>query len=264
MASALDPTLEKKEFHNWLKGAMSVLFAKEGLSEFVLTEITEFHKDLINSVLTQNGIPPGTLCASCTTANVLSCPTANFCSKGKRCNKHDKTVPDKMPSIQCRNNLCNGIKDGIRTLHRYIQPSWNNSDATKWCVDAFEVAKCFMPPDGYSGKRSLADTDFNGMISMIINNKRFQNKMTTQLNTQHNTCSKVISVRPSIKIILDCRVNKALCMIFLIICFNYHRQFIIKKDVLLSDLVPKSLYSIIKLHIKKNKHARQFICSVKS
>ncbi|XP_053378822.1 uncharacterized protein LOC123526329 [Mercenaria mercenaria] len=45
-----------------------------------------------------------------------------------------------------------------------------------------------MPPDGYSGVTRLEDTDFNGTLAVIINNKRFQNKMAAQLNQSNNVC----------------------------------------------------------------------------
>jgi hypothetical protein len=190
MAAALTPTLINRDFQNWLKGSLAVLFAKEGLIDLVGLENIDFQRNLLQTVYTQIGIQHGTTCSSCTTANVLSCPTDGFC-KGRRCKAHDSRVPDKRPNIACPNGLCSHIRDAIKKEHRFNGPSWKNTDARKWCSDAFELSKCFMPPDGYSDKTSLADTDFNGILAVVINNNRFQRKMSINLGLEPNICTEV-------------------------------------------------------------------------
>jgi hypothetical protein len=187
----LTPTLINRDFQNWLKGALAVLFAKEGLLDLVEHEIIDFQRHLLQTVYTQKGIPSGTTCSVCTTANVLSCPTAGFCSKGKRCKVHDSKVPDKKPNKACPNGLCSYIRDAIKNEHRFKGPSWKNTDARKWCSDAFELSKCFLPPDGYSDKTCLPDTDFNGILAVVINNNRFQRKMSVNLGLEPNICTEV-------------------------------------------------------------------------
>ncbi|XP_060553144.1 uncharacterized protein LOC132714320 [Ruditapes philippinarum] len=43
-----------------------------------------------------------------------------------------------------------------------------------------------MPPDGYKDKTSTAETDFNGIISVILNYKGFQGKIHENLNNKTN------------------------------------------------------------------------------
>lgn len=191
-ASTLDPALAKKSLNNWLKGALAVLFAREGLTEFVQNEITDFQRDLLNSVFTQNGIPSGTICNSCTTENLLKCPTPEFCGRKRPCKLHDPSVQNKTPNQKCPNNICNNVKDNILNHHRFCEPTWQITDATRWCTDPFEIAKCYLPPKGYSNKKSLVEIDFNGTLAIIINNKIFQNKLTAQLNAPSHIFAKVI------------------------------------------------------------------------
>ncbi|XP_060583723.1 uncharacterized protein LOC132739908 [Ruditapes philippinarum] len=79
-------------------------------------------------------------------------------------------------------------KEGVEhfNAHRYYGPSYKNSDATQWCSNFWEIAKCFMPPDGYKEKASATETDFNGIISVILNHKDFQGKVLENLNTKTN------------------------------------------------------------------------------
>jgi hypothetical protein len=187
MATALDPALTKKTFNNWLKGALAVLFTREALTEFVKSEISDFQRDLLQSIFTKNGIQLGTRCSSCTTANMLRCPTQEFCDKRGKCKLHDPNVPNKNPNQKCPNNICHNIKDAIVKHHRFQGPTWHITDATRWCLDAFQIAKCYLPPKGYDNKGSFDEIDFNGTLGVIINNTRFQNQMTAQMNS----CSKV-------------------------------------------------------------------------
>jgi hypothetical protein len=191
MATALDPALAKKPFTNWLKGALAVLFAREGLTEFVQNEISDFQRDLLQSIFIQNAIPSGTTCSSCSTANVLKCPTQEFCGRKRPCKLHDPAVQNKTPNQKCPKNICHHMKDAILNHHRFHGPTWEITDATKWCSDPFEIAKCYLPPKGYCNKTSLVEIDFNGTLGIIISNTRFQNKLAAQLTMTPNICSKV-------------------------------------------------------------------------
>jgi hypothetical protein len=191
MATSLTPTLIQNDFKNWLRGALAALFAKEGLIAFVNKEITDYQNDLLNDACKVNSIPAGTTCSSCTTANILVCPTPGFCSKGKKCNVHDPKISSLTPNKRCPLGLCSALSNSIRNEHRYKGPSWKNTDARGWCTDAYQLAKCYMPPDGYADKASLAETDFNGVIAVIINNKRFEKKMSTNFSNKANICEEV-------------------------------------------------------------------------
>ncbi|XP_053393400.1 uncharacterized protein LOC128555325 [Mercenaria mercenaria] len=191
--------LQDERFKNWLKGALAIIFCKEGLEDFVLDEMTQFQRDILQNIYTNYGVKPYTVCTFCTTANVLPCGTKNFCSVGKKCFVHDSKVPNKTPNQQCPNRICQRLSDSIRTMHRFTNPSWKNTDATLWCTDAFYIAKCYLPPDGYGGATSIREVDFNGVISAILTNKRFQNKLAINLFLKTNICTKARDIGRAVR-----------------------------------------------------------------
>lgn len=181
-----------EDFRNWLKEALSVLYVKDALVDFVEKEITDFQKRLLQSVILQEKLPAGTTCSSCTTANLQACPAKDFCSEGGRCNAHDLYLPYKKPNKPCPKGLCNALRDGILNNHRFQGPSWRNTDAKRWCTDAFQIAKCFMPSDGYSSVMSMSEVDLNGILAVIINNKMFQQTFSADLDRQPNIITQVL------------------------------------------------------------------------
>lgn len=189
MAEPFEQTLAKISLQFWLKGALAILFVKEALAEFVDSEIKQFQKDVLQNIITSKGLPQGTTCSSCTTASLLKCPTGKFCDTGRKCKAHTSIHAVRSP-IRCPKALCNELKDAILTEHRFKEPFWKNTEAQRWCTDAFHIAKCYMP-EGYSDVKTINETDFNGILSVIINNKRFQNKMKAKLDMKPNVCTKV-------------------------------------------------------------------------
>jgi hypothetical protein len=51
-----------------------------------------------------------------------------------------------------------------------------------------------MPPDGYREKTSATETDFNGIISVILNYKDFQGKIRENLNNKKNIFEEVNNI----------------------------------------------------------------------
>ncbi|XP_053383557.1 uncharacterized protein LOC128549884 [Mercenaria mercenaria] len=169
------------------------------MEDFVSDEITQFQRDILQNIYTNHGVQSHTVCTACTTANVLPCGAQNFCSVGKKCFVHDSKVPNKTPNQQCPNRICQRLSDAIRTMHRFTNPSWKNTNATLWCTDAFYIAKCYLPPDGYSGATSIREVDFNGGISAILTNKRFQNKLAISLSLKTNICTKARDIGRAVR-----------------------------------------------------------------
>ncbi|XP_060592662.1 uncharacterized protein LOC132747328 [Ruditapes philippinarum] len=115
---------------------------------------------------------------------LLSVPTKGICIVGKgQCSFHRNS---NYILAGCPNRICHNFKSGIQKAHRYSGPSYKNTDATQWCSNSWEVAKCFMPTDGYKDKASAAETDFNGIISVILNYKDFKGKVYENLNNKMN------------------------------------------------------------------------------
>ncbi|XP_060552618.1 uncharacterized protein LOC132713930 [Ruditapes philippinarum] len=189
--ASYNPKLRDKKYNNWVKAQLAVLFTKEGVEPFVCNEIKQFQLKCLHDICYVNELPSGTCCSSCCTENLVKCPTNRICnvSYGK-CTYH-RNVTTRYNSSGCPNKICHNLKTEIQNAHRYYGPSYKNSDATQWCSNFWEVAKCFMPPDGYKDRSSATETDFNGIISVILNHKDFHGKVHEDLNKKINIFEKV-------------------------------------------------------------------------
>ncbi|XP_060600207.1 uncharacterized protein LOC132753723 isoform X2 [Ruditapes philippinarum] len=184
--ASYSPKLLEKKYNNWVKAQLAVLFTKEGVEPFVCNEMQQFQLKCLHDIWYLNGLFSGTCCSSCCTENVVHCPTDTICKvKHGKCTYH-RNVATRYSSSGCPNKICHNFKTEIHNAHRYKGPSYKNSDATQWCSNYWEVAKCFMPPDGYREKTSATETDFNGIISVILNYKDFQGKIRENLNNKKN------------------------------------------------------------------------------
>jgi hypothetical protein len=187
--ASYSPKLLEKKYNNWVKAQLAVLFTKDGLEPFVCNEIQQFQQECLDDICYNNGIFSGTICSGCSTENVVKCPTKGICIVGKgQCSFHRNS---NYILAGCPNRICHNFKSGIQKAHRYSGPSYKNTDATQWCSNSWEVAKCFMPTDGYKDKASAAETDFNGIISVILNYKDFKGKVHENLNNKMNIFEEV-------------------------------------------------------------------------
>ncbi|KAH3844156.1 hypothetical protein DPMN_086410 [Dreissena polymorpha] len=127
MASLAD-VFNDKESTNWLKAWLAVDIAKSGLDHFVETEVINVHANIYNVVWSSVQAPAA--CIGCYTANLLKCPTPEICNKrGAKSSckaMHDTAAKQPRP---CPNNVCNNVREEIKTLHRYSSPSWTNTMA---------------------------------------------------------------------------------------------------------------------------------------
>ncbi|XP_053400383.1 uncharacterized protein LOC123565918 [Mercenaria mercenaria] len=187
MATPLyDHKLSGAKFKNWIKAGLGVLYTKEGIEPFVYNEIEQFQQKCLSDICNNNGLVAGTTCSSCCTENVVVCPTNRICNAGRgKCKFHRNSATQYLPS-GCPNKICHNLKIEIQKAHRFYGPSYKNTDARHWCNNPWDVAKCFMPPDGYKDVTSAAETDFNGIISVIINYKAFQSKIHDDLSKTYS------------------------------------------------------------------------------
>ncbi|XP_053389102.1 uncharacterized protein LOC128552114 [Mercenaria mercenaria] len=187
MATPLyDPKLSGAKFKNWIKAGLGVLFTKAGIEPFVHDEIEQFQQKCLSDICNNNGLPAGTTCSSCCTENVVVCPTNRICNATRgMCNFHRNSATQYLP-LGCPNKICHNFKKEIQNAHRFYGPSYKNTDASQWCSNPWEVAKCFMPPDGYKDATNAAETDFNGIISVILNYEAFQTKIHDDLSKPYN------------------------------------------------------------------------------
>ncbi|XP_052820773.1 uncharacterized protein LOC128246550 [Mya arenaria] len=196
--------LWKTEAQNWVKAALALNITKEGLQGFVDDVLTCVHKDIYSTVRTSKGLPGGAACAQCFTENVLKCPTRGICTSPKNCRFHNS--PQKLYA-QCPNGICEGVRDEIIQHHRSSGPSWKNTNADKWSTIPWEIGKCFLPPDGYKTVSSIKDSDFNGVISVMMNCKDFQNKLSFNVATQPNLLTEVRDIGRRLRHSHDQRVK---------------------------------------------------------
>ncbi|KAH3811274.1 hypothetical protein DPMN_139683 [Dreissena polymorpha] len=184
--SSLVDVFTDKGTTNWLKAWLAVDIAKSGLDQFADNEAKTVHANIYNAVWSSGQFPA--MCIGCCTANLLKCPTPEICNKrgtNSLCQgMHDNIAKQPRP---CPNNVCNKVLDEIKTLHKFSIPSWKNTSAEQWARNPWEIAKAYLPKDGYAGKSSVQDTDFNGIISFMMNCKHFDNKFSFPIATgKHN------------------------------------------------------------------------------
>ncbi|KAH3868967.1 hypothetical protein DPMN_032122 [Dreissena polymorpha] len=169
MAGIAD-VLTESERTNWLKSLLAIAIAKSGVEKFVEKEATTLHGNIYNAILSSGAVA----CNGCHTANLLKCPTRKICIKvGAQCTSmHDTALKQPRP---CPANVCNRVLDEIAKQHRFSNPSWKNTSANHWSSNPWQIAKAYFPPDGYTETSSVQDTDFNGIISFMMNCKHFNN-----------------------------------------------------------------------------------------
>ncbi|XP_052268811.1 uncharacterized protein LOC127870195 [Dreissena polymorpha] len=158
MAGNLDDMFSNKETCNWFKASIALIITKQGLEKFVDSEIQKLHANV------------GRACGNCFTENLIKCPTYGVCRNAKSCSFHN--TPGLLP-CPCPMNICDQVKQNIASHHRYSNPSWKNTRTELWAANHWEIAKCYLPPDGYIDVASVQDTDFNGVISVILNCTHF-------------------------------------------------------------------------------------------
>lgn len=155
--------LAKEETRNYIKTVFAIRTTKRGLSSFVSQAVTTFQQDTLRNIRRIHNLRPDAVCSSCPLPNLLPCPTKNLCNP-KRCRFHKSSV-----LVKCPTGVCNDFCKAILGNHYHSGPSWKNTHSEEWCSNAWEVAKCYCPPDGYNDKLTIDETDFNGVLSVMLN-----------------------------------------------------------------------------------------------
>ncbi|KAH3788274.1 hypothetical protein DPMN_166409 [Dreissena polymorpha] len=185
-----------EETKNWFKAFIALQITKEGLTEFVDKETQKIHSIV------------GKGCGNCFIENLLKCPTRDICSNQHNCNFHN--APGKQ-NRTCPVNVCDQIRINIILQHRFSRPSWKNTDATKWNTHVWEIAKCFLHPDGYLQVTSVQNTDFNGMINIILNCIYFDTSFSFNISPKHPQLpcilTKARQIGRDVRHTADCKVT---------------------------------------------------------
>ncbi|KAH3777867.1 hypothetical protein DPMN_179315 [Dreissena polymorpha] len=150
-----------KETNNWFKACIALNVTKEGLTNFVEMTMKKVHAAI------------GSSCGQCTIEQLFPCSTQGLCNKRKRnsCSFHKSYLPQ-----QC--HICEQVKLGIISYHRFKGPSWKNTNAQGWKSNWWDIAKCYLPPQGYADMSSVQESDFNAVINIILNCTDFKNYLS--------------------------------------------------------------------------------------
>ncbi|KAH3811271.1 uncharacterized protein LOC127836583 [Dreissena polymorpha] len=210
--ASLSAVFTEKEKTNWLKAWLAVDITKSGLEQFVENGAKTLHTNIFNNVWSIN-ISQAT-CSGCQIANLLECPTKGVCNKHgaqSTCTSmHDNAAKQPRP---CPANVCNKVHDEIVKQHKFKKPSWKNTIAQQWTTNPWQIAKAYFPPDGYAGQCSVQETDFNGIISFMMNCKDFDNKFSFPIATgKHNAPCLLTKAREIGRIVRhssQCKVTDA-------------------------------------------------------
>ncbi|XP_052769843.1 uncharacterized protein LOC128209714 [Mya arenaria] len=197
-------TINEPEDLNWLTGSRALKITKAGLRGLVENGSCNVQQNIHSSVIQAKKLTAGTTCSLCRTDNILPCPTKGLCSNPRNCKYHNNPSNIYRP---CPSNICDDFRDEIIKVHKYARPSWKNSKADQWCTNHWEVAKCFMPPDGYHDVTSYDDTDFNGIINVMINCNEFQASMSFTIDNQPNALTEARDVGRKIRHSPDLKVK---------------------------------------------------------
>ena len=184
--------LENPEFRNWVKSALGLKFTQQGLIDFIAKYMKIIHTYIYRMFNT---------CASCTTPNILPCPSIGVCKiKQGSCSFHNSLV---LKTRTCPNNVCDDIRKEITKMHRYNLVQWTNTDASKWASDYWEIAKCFLPY-GYSAVTNVTEADLSGLLALIINCKEIDKSLTAKVDPGKNDLYHKVCIYDAILISKRC------------------------------------------------------------
>jgi hypothetical protein len=188
--------IRKPETLNWFKAAMGMNITRDCLLDIVKEITLGCYEHIRCEIKQQKGVLESVVCNQCNTPNVLPCDTDNKCCNYRNCTFHGINKPR-----YCPNNLCNAMCEQIVKQHRFRNqqkprsfqgPTWISTDATKWCTEHWQIAKCFLSKDGYKDVNQADDTDFNGLVNIIYNCEYFQTYFKDDLKQKENVCTKVL------------------------------------------------------------------------
>ncbi|XP_052241977.1 uncharacterized protein LOC127852175 isoform X7 [Dreissena polymorpha] len=196
--------IRKPETQNWFKAAMGMNITRDCLLDIVKEITHELYNTIRKEINRKHGVPEIDVCSQCYTPNVLTCDTDNKCChyKNGRCAFHDIYKPRN-----CSANLCNEICKEIVCRHRFRNrskpksfqgPTWVNTDASKWCAEPWQIAKCYLSKDGYKDVNKEEEADFNGIVNIMYNCEFFQMYFKDDLTQKENVCIKARDVRQAV------------------------------------------------------------------
>jgi hypothetical protein len=171
--------IEKEKYRNWVQGALSMKYLRDGLEKFTDDVVQNEH----TRILRQIRIATGLNCTGCSIRDLKPIHTSVYDSTTKRksCPRGQNNCNCLYPNkASCPNKICGAIYEEILNTHAFSPPSpcLKNTDITKWATHPWEVAKCFINASGYRDKQSAEEIDVAGLLHIFINNTMFQTSLS--------------------------------------------------------------------------------------
>ncbi|WAR31405.1 hypothetical protein MAR_033947 [Mya arenaria] len=189
MISNTDVQALRKDEENWVRTIIGLNATKTCLAGFAEDVMLKLREHARNEVVKRNRLCKFVSCSQCSIADLLPCPTYDVCfNKSGACKFHVNT-----PKV-CPNSVCNVILEYIIKSHRHHSPSWRNTEPSLWFTNSWEIAKCFLPPDGYKDVKSAEETDFDGIACVIKNCLMFENVTGQNMARSNSSLSKALAV----------------------------------------------------------------------
>ncbi|XP_060586933.1 antiviral innate immune response receptor RIG-I-like [Ruditapes philippinarum] len=186
-----DEDLDNPDYKNWVRAAKGLEYLQQGLAPFVSTEITENVTTFFERLRLASG---QVNCNQCNKANLFADHPGGICISRYK-NKCYCNIQINNRRL-CPNGVCSKLYHFIVQEHRSNDPLWRNSDIAKWCSDVWFVAKCFMTC--CSTGNSAQSTDAAGLLSIVVNAKFFQPRLTCRIDPGKDDFSKARNARNEI------------------------------------------------------------------
>ncbi|KAK3588341.1 hypothetical protein CHS0354_040100 [Potamilus streckersoni] len=145
---------DDKEYTNWIKCSRALTIFKDGLHDFIKTEVTSFHAHIQQTIVNiPCGSSAGSHCGFCTWRSIKL-------TEGQH----------GIWYINCKNKICDKWLSQILLKHNDPQNrniNWKNADISKWPTDGYEVAKVYMPKGQDKAKKLPDDFDAPAILSLL-------------------------------------------------------------------------------------------------
>ena len=157
---SIEDSINDPFYKNWIKAGLAFKYGKQALQTYVENEIHQFKETVLYH-------SPTKFCDSCTTANIIPCWTQFVCHGPRSHCRYHVVSDSRKLSRPCPNGVCDKLHNAIVSEHT-MMPIWENTDTTQWCNNNWTIAQCFMPK-GYSQCKTVEETDFTGILSVVSN-----------------------------------------------------------------------------------------------
>ncbi|XP_053379156.1 uncharacterized protein LOC123527180 isoform X3 [Mercenaria mercenaria] len=193
-----DPYLSNPRYKNWVKGGLATKFLREGIVDLVDWTTKRQHYDMladIKKVYGERAVAGYTSCSLKTLMPIHTKTSQGTCSLGQ---KHHCNCLNPKGKQLCPTKFCSAMYDKIIAQHRFGTPSWKNTDISQWHNNHWQIAKCNIPAGESVGKMSAYDTDYSGLINVMVNDLEMQTELSYVVDPPHDVISKARKARNDI------------------------------------------------------------------